>query len=827
MHPEAIRPIESYKISQFNDPFLYSVNRNVFTKKTAKNIFDDFFKETLWVEDSLYIIVGTDSGLLVDYVLEHGLPYGSRYLFIDLPQVIESIESQLSFTKWDENVAICTLDNWQEEAEKLKINAYFYTEKIKYLKSIAATDAYEPQYDELDNTLGMTLKSLHFKSAASLSRIPFVNGQFKNISESSTPLVHLKNKFLHEKCVILGGGPSLDENIEWLKANQNNIVLIAVSRISKRLISAGITPHIMISIDPHDVSFDVSKEMLNFSDVPIFIHSSYVVSSLCSQWKGARYYCGQRVPWGGECNPSNIILSGPTVTNSAISAALHLGFKSIYLTGVDLCHSAKGFTHAQGSNEAMSGPALGIKSQWVETYKGHKAETTNDFLHASIILKEQAETAESFECKLFNLSENATAVEKINYINAKDIKLTEPKFTPIFEDVIKNHPANTLNDNKELLKEIEKLNKELLEINKIATKALADNHALYKKYADEYKNAQFKLKLDKAEKKLSAKYSKTANFIKSYGIRHFIKSVQTDTEQEWSDEKMEETGRIYYQAYIDAISDIKPQIMEMKKRIKVRIEECKANADISLCMKQWLFDKQYKRALIWKEMHTEKYDLLSEEVKSQFLLCEEKHLEEMTIKDTFHAKRSQSIAKLTNIPRKIVHLYQQRNIEGLHSLAINLKSMNSEKEDTRGLSLLVSAYLASLQKEHAKALSFFQKAPEDLIKEDEILLCSALQINLNLYLDAEISMAKLCDISETYKPKFAKLLKLNQKKEKAIEVLNSYLDNNANDIAAWISLGSIYSENGDKENAIKTFEEALSIHPDSLELTQYLALFKE
>jgi len=823
MQANTLPPLELYKISKFGEPYLYSVNRNTFENKSAKHVFESVFKERLSKEETLYVILGTDSGLLVDHILEQGLPYDSRFIFIDTPHVINTIEQQLSFTKWDERVSLCTLDNWQEAAENYKIQSYLFTEKIEYLKSVAAIDGFESSYYELDAAIALTMKSLQFKTLMSLSRAPFINGQLKNLSENQQPIINLRGKFDGQSCVILGGGPSLDESIDWLQENQHKIIIIAVSRIARKLLQLNIKPHIVISVDPHNVSYDVSKEMLLFDKDTIFFHTGYVISGLSAQWPGVHYYIGQRVPWGGKLSHENLELQGPTVTNSAISAALELGFKQILLSGVDMCFSKDGFTHAKGSNEADIGPMLGAKSQWIETYSGVKAETSPDFLHGSHILASQGEAAQDFDAKLYNLSLNAAKIDYIDYKAPEEVELTDSSEAEATLKTLLTEQAAFSSDNKQLIKEIDKMVKELNEVARIAKGALSDNAAMYKDYGNEVKNAQFKLKVDKAEKKLDSKFKTAALFTKVYGIRNFIKTVRTDTDEEWSDEQMEETGRLYYQSFIDTIDTLKPKLQDAKKRITARIEEDKANGNFKLFSTQWQEDLQYARAKLWQEKYPERYQALSEKQKQVIESCIDKFNQELENKETGHVLRTKHWSSLRGVSRKIVHLFQQNNQHGLTTLSENLAKQSQEKEEAKPLHLLAQAYLAILQKLPQQALSFFLAIDDSLLREDELSQISALQIQMRDYQDAEDTLKKLAEMADSFTPRYAKLLRLNKKVEQAVVIYESYLQNNAHDIASWLELGKLHLDQDAKTQARTAFESILAIDPNNTEANHYLA----
>jgi hypothetical protein len=57
-------PSSILKTNIFNERYLYSVNRDSFSKVSANVIFDAEYKKKIFKENSLYIFIGTDSGLL-------------------------------------------------------------------------------------------------------------------------------------------------------------------------------------------------------------------------------------------------------------------------------------------------------------------------------------------------------------------------------------------------------------------------------------------------------------------------------------------------------------------------------------------------------------------------------------------------------------------------------------------------------------------------------------------------------------------------------------------------------------------------------------------
>ncbi|GAA5132132.1 6-hydroxymethylpterin diphosphokinase MptE-like protein [Thalassotalea piscium] len=823
---------EQYQISKFDDPYLYSVNRNVFEKNSAKIIFDNFYENRLWDEDYFYIILGCDSGLLTNYILEHGLAKGSRYLFIDSEHVLENLKAQLSFTQWSDNIAFASLATWEVESEKLSLQAYMYTDKVRYVKSIAANDGYDNYYYQANTEIALKLETQQHYTMVSLYRAPFVIKQIINLADNINPMAALKNKFGGMDCIILGGGPSLDEVIDKLNSLENKVVIIAVSRIAKRLLSEKICPHFVISVDPHEVSFDVSKEMLEMADDAIFLHSTYVVPVLLGQWRGVAFHDGLRVPWPSELSKDNVNLAGPTVTNSAISAAIDFGFKRIFLSGVDLCYSSEGNTHAKGSNEANVGPVLGKREQWIRTYSGKMAETMLTFIQATKTIAEQADFAIKEGAQLYNLSPNAAKIDNILLANFDDVDFAkEDLVTPIINKIKHKYSKVNTQQFTDVSDDIDRLVDELDEIKKVVEQAITDNHNLYKTYDSELENAKIKERIDQAEELLSTTYEKTATFLKKYGIHRFIQIARTDGDSEWTDEDMEEVGRKYYQCFIDNINELKPLLAAAKKKLNLRLQETIVQQDYHDIFEQWRSEKHFGRAYGWKlknpAIYQELNDLDKNELDSQ--IAEYFAILENT--DTYHLQRTKAQSSLSGVNRKAVYMFEAKNADGLTSLTTNLEKLKKNQKQTKNivkdnenldqLIILCSAYSALLQGNNRQALQQFYQLDDHHLSEDELIQISVLEIDLNHYQQAEKSLKKLSELTPAYQPQYATILKLNNKVTEAENVYLSYLAQQSHDIKAWLALANLYLENNALAPAKEAFDKVRTLDPNNIEAKQF------
>ena len=91
-----------------------------------------------------------------------------------------------------------------------------------------------------------------------------ISNNFHNIV-SSVGINSLKASLTNIPAIICSAGPSLDKNIQLLKAKRNNFVLISVATALKTLKANKITPDFVITIDPEEISlqfFDFKNDSI-------------------------------------------------------------------------------------------------------------------------------------------------------------------------------------------------------------------------------------------------------------------------------------------------------------------------------------------------------------------------------------------------------------------------------------------------------------------------------------------------------------------------------------------------------------------------------------
>ncbi len=805
-----------FLINAYGDRYLYEINRNAFNKVGARTLYRERFGDVFSQESMLNIIVGTDSGLLLEYLGTQKLPEDSRYLFVELPEVQDALTSAGPLEGLSEQVSCVAPRDWRECAKDLKIIDYFYLGRVNLLYSFAADDGHYPGYLELGWTLRNELEQFHWEVNASLGGEEFILRQLDNLAENRVPAIVMKSLFLGKTAVLLGGGPSLDDIFPWLKEHREHLVVLAVSRVCRRLLEVDVIPDMVFSIDPHGVSFDVSKEMLTFGDRTLFVNHFHVSSPLLGQWRGPSVFVGPRCPWPSALNIDNLSGPGPTVTNSALAVAVAMGFSQVVLAGVDLCYSREGHTHAQGSNERLSGPQLGKVRAQVETNAGWLAETDSDLASAVQRMGEQARQALTQGCRFVNPAAGAAKIAWVDHILLEQIAV-EPLERPAFKTISDRLPltssaARTAHYHL-ALDELSRVYGQLQKMRKLAMAALEANDGLFGRHGMKA-DFKHKLRMDKIETTLNKTYADLTPLVKKFGIRNFLKIVRPNNDGGWTDEEIEHTGRVYYEAFQKSTERLQTLIREAQERLRVRLEEESHEPDWSRIFRLWRNDDQTGRAVVWQHQHRDRFDGQAQTVKDALLALREDFNRVMGQEDTAHRQRSRKYADLSGVRSKAALLLKNKDREGLSRLAQALQSV--EKPEAPWYRNLVVGMGLELDKDYPAALeAYSQLMFEEVGPMLEEALRRALVVSLRCsdWDNGLTALDCLSAISPFYLRQYAELLRLVGEHRQALDTYADYLAKVPDDLPAMIKLGQYYQELNIKDGARLMYDSVLKKDP--------------
>ncbi|MFT2112675.1 6-hydroxymethylpterin diphosphokinase MptE-like protein [Marinomonas sp. 2405UD68-3] len=161
--------------------------------------------------------------------------------------------------------------------------------------------------------------------------------------------------------VIIANGPSLDQEIESLKALQDKVVIFSCNSASTALVKKGIVPDFHVALERTEATHDFLRDFL---PAEIRQKINLLVTNVMHPKVASLF------PWTGfglkgnesgshliqlsqlvNRKPITEILSfcNPLVGNTALSYVCHLGFKNIYLFGVDNGYIDEQHHHSKSS----------------------------------------------------------------------------------------------------------------------------------------------------------------------------------------------------------------------------------------------------------------------------------------------------------------------------------------------------------------------------------------------------------------------------------------------------------------------------------------------
>lgn len=182
-----------------------------------------------------------------------------------------------------------------------------------------------------------------------------------------------------ETIVVAAAGPTLVSHYPWFMEKKGNQILIAVDAALKPLVTAGIIPDVVVTIDAHregvlpffegiDHALGASIQLVYF---PI------VHGDVLHLWPGRRltaYSHSDVYKSVSQANPKGILFSSGSVLHSALDLAVKIGASKVILLGADFSFP-DGKTHVAGSPVSRE-KQEGITHHWVLNGHGKRVATS-------------------------------------------------------------------------------------------------------------------------------------------------------------------------------------------------------------------------------------------------------------------------------------------------------------------------------------------------------------------------------------------------------------------------------------------------------------------
>lgn len=158
---------------------------------------------------------------------------------------------------------------------------------------------------------------------------------------------------------VVGNGPSLDESIEIIRSYQDKAIIISAGTAFQSLLKANIKSDFHVLVERPKVTYDVQKKIApesGYQDVNLLtVDVMYPDVLGLYKWAGVALkgpeagstflsmYTQRKFGRSVDALPGG----GPLVSNTALAYAITMGFKEIYLFGVDNGYPLSGKTHSE------------------------------------------------------------------------------------------------------------------------------------------------------------------------------------------------------------------------------------------------------------------------------------------------------------------------------------------------------------------------------------------------------------------------------------------------------------------------------------------------
>ena len=174
-----------------------------------------------------------------------------------------------------------------------------------------------------------------------------------NLDRPRLRLIDQSQPSLETPLLIVGSGPSLEQELDFLEGAAGRVAIMSIGTTLRILLERGIRPDFHIELEnTENCARSIEATAAEFGTAGITLLAALSVDRRLSD-------CFEEpVFFLREENTGTVLLgqpamplspSGPTVANAGLSAAIRLGFREIYLFGVDMGAREHGRYHAEGS----------------------------------------------------------------------------------------------------------------------------------------------------------------------------------------------------------------------------------------------------------------------------------------------------------------------------------------------------------------------------------------------------------------------------------------------------------------------------------------------
>lgn len=236
-----------------------------------------------------------------------------------------------------------------------------------------------------------------------------MKNSFRNLRTGNRRILNKARVTAQMPALIVGSGPSLEQNLDFIRSVRDRVVLISSGSSMAVLLRNGIVPDMQAVLERAKGNYDRHVELAREFDLKQ-IHAILTTTI----WPGTADFFRDAVfflrpalsPLALFCHSEYEVLNGegPQVTNTAFAFAGRLGFKEIYLLGVDLGARDPARPRAE---RAWLTPGLKQRNLNIPVRGnfGRTVFTDNPLLHQRVTIENQIARLSKAGTRVFNLGD--------------------------------------------------------------------------------------------------------------------------------------------------------------------------------------------------------------------------------------------------------------------------------------------------------------------------------------------------------------------------------------------------------------------------------------
>ncbi|WP_323652125.1 motility associated factor glycosyltransferase family protein [Aliarcobacter butzleri] len=374
----------------------------------------------------------------------------------------------------NKGVIFSIMDNLKDEEQKINkfLNINLLDNNIIKISSTNINiDRYIDNVLSISSTLSPESYDYNRMLYTHINRTTYyINNQYKFILFKK---IKSYSKFFENIPILyIAAGPSLDENLTWIKENQNKFFIVTIGAAYKKLLNNNIHIDLITTVDEQLDILDTKQfddeSVSNISDNTIIFASTLTNKKIINKFNKDNLFLFEVF---STVHKDSLAYGGFSVGEVTLEILLQLNAKNIYLIGLDLALNQKtGDSHSKDSasgtiklnlDEKQNRETFQMRASLIKVKGNYKNNVyTTPLFYSSIKSVEDKIFSKDKNVIIYNLSRNGAFFEGSIPKRINSIKID------YFNNISKNtfHFKNILNkySRKGLLKMTEKdLSKEI------------------------------------------------------------------------------------------------------------------------------------------------------------------------------------------------------------------------------------------------------------------------------------------------------------------------------------------------------------------------------